>query len=185
MRRCCAQRCTRSRATSIDADAVNKTVEDLTIALARTGEPFASVSPRKERHSAAGAEGAGTVDLVYTVGEGKRLYVERIDIHGNTKTSDNVIRREFDFGEGDAYNRALVDRGERHLKALGYFKSVKITTEPGSAPDRVVARCRGRGTADRQFLHFRRLFDHRRRARRSQRSAIPIFSVPATSPRLR
>jgi len=69
---------------------------------------------------------------------GKRLYVERIDIHGNTKTRDDVIRREFDFGEGDAYNRALVDRGERHLKALGYFKSVKISTQPGSAPDRVV-----------------------------------------------
>ena len=49
-----------------------------------------------------------------------------------------MIRREFDFGEGDAYNRALVDRGERHLKALGYFKSVKIGAKPGSAPDRVV-----------------------------------------------
>ena len=78
------------------------------------------------------------IDLVYTIEEGKRLYVERIDIHGNTKTHDDVIRREFDFGEGDAYNRALVDRGERRLKALGYFKSVKITTQPGSAPDRVV-----------------------------------------------
>jgi len=121
-----------------NADAVSKTVEDMTIGLARTGEPFASVSPRIERHSAAGADGGGTVDLVYTVGEGRRLYVERIDIKGNTKTNDIVIRREFDFGEGDPYNQALVDRGERHLKALGYFKSVKITTEPGSAPDRIV-----------------------------------------------
>ena len=49
-----------------------------------------------------------------------------------------MIRREFDFGEGDAYNRVLVDRAERHLKALGYFKSAKIATQPGSAPDRVV-----------------------------------------------
>ena len=54
--------------------------------------------------------------LVYTV-DGKRVYVERIEIRGNTKTRDEVIRREFDFGEGDAYNRALVDRAERHLKA--------------------------------------------------------------------
>ncbi len=121
-----------------DADAVSKTVEDMTVALAKTGEPFASVSPRVERHPPAGAVGTGTIDLVYAVGEGKRLYVERIDIHGNTRTNDNVIRREFDFGEGDPYNQALVDRGERHLKALGYFKSVRITTEPGSAPDRVV-----------------------------------------------
>ncbi len=121
-----------------DADAVNKTVEDMTVALAKTGEPFASVSPRVERHPPAGAVDTGTIDLVYMVGEGKRLYVERIDIHGNTRTNDNVIRREFDFGEGDPYNQALVDRGERHLKALGYFKTVKIATEPGSAPDRVV-----------------------------------------------
>ena len=77
-------------------------------------------------------------NVVYTIDQGKRLYVERIEIHGNTKTHDEVIRREFDFGEGDAYNRALVDRAERRLKTLGYFKSVKIGTEPGSAPDRVV-----------------------------------------------
>ena len=117
---------------TFDADAVDKSVEDMTIALAKSGEPFATVAPRSERHS-----DRRLVDLVYTIELGKRLYVERIDIHGNTKTRDDVIRREFDFGEGDAYNRALVDRGERHLNALGYFKSVKITTAPGSAPDRV------------------------------------------------
>jgi outer membrane protein insertion porin family len=116
-----------------DADAVDKTVEDLAMQLARNGEPFANVVPHVERKP-----GRQTIDLVYTVQGGKRLYIERIDIHGNTKTHDEVIRREFDFAEGDAYNRALVDRGERHLKALGYFKTVKITAEPGSAPDRVV-----------------------------------------------
>jgi outer membrane protein insertion porin family len=115
-----------------DADAVDKTVEDLGVELAKTGEPFAAVSARSE----ARRDGA-IVDVVYVIGEGKRLYVERIDIHGNTHTRDEVIRREFDFGEGDAYNKALVDRAERRLKALGYFKSVKITTQPGSAPDRV------------------------------------------------
>ena len=115
-----------------DADAVSKTVEDLTMALAKSGEPFASVVAGRERKP------GRMIDLVYTIGQGQRLYVERIDVHGNTKTHDDVIRREFDFGEGDAYNRALVDRGERRLKALGYFKSVKITTNPGSAPDRIV-----------------------------------------------
>jgi len=127
-----------------DADAVDKTVDDLAIAIARAGEPFAGVAVRSERHPPpyspprAGESRVGVVDLVYTIRQGRRLYVERIDIHGNTKTRDEVIRREFDFAEGDAYNRALVDRGERHLKALGYFKTVKITPRPGSAPDRVV-----------------------------------------------
>jgi len=115
-----------------DADAVDKTVEDMTMALAKSGEPFASVAAGSERQP------GRLIDLVYTIGQGKRLYVERIDVHGNIKTRDDVIRRELDFGEGDAYNRALVDRAERRLQALGYFKSVKITTRAGSAPDRIV-----------------------------------------------
>jgi outer membrane protein insertion porin family len=116
-----------------DADAVEKTVDDLAMQLAENGEPFAAIVPRIERKAV-----VHLIDLAYVVRPGKRLYVERIDIHGNTKTRDAVIRREFDVGEGDAYNRALVDRGERHLKALGYFKTVTVTTKPGSAPDRVV-----------------------------------------------
>jgi outer membrane protein insertion porin family len=115
-----------------DADAVHKSVEDMTMALAKSGQPFATVVAGSERQP------GQLIDLIYTIEQGKRLYVERIDIHGNTSTRDDVVRREFDFGEGDPYNLALVDRGERHLKALGYFKSVKITEQPGSAPDRVV-----------------------------------------------
>ncbi len=115
-----------------DADAVHKSVEDMAMTLAKSGQPFASVVAGMER------EPGRLIDLTYTIDQGKRLYVERIDIHGNVKTRDGVIRREFDFGEGDPYNPALVDRGERRLKALGYFKSVKITEQPGSAPDRVV-----------------------------------------------
>ena len=127
-----------------NAGAVDKTVEDLTMELAKTGQPFASVVAGTGREPPpyppphAGEGRVGVIDLIYTIGQGKRLYVERIDIHGNSKTRDDVIRREFDFGEGDAYNRALVDRAERRLKALGYFKSVKITAAAGSAPDRVV-----------------------------------------------
>jgi len=116
-----------------DADAVTKSVDALAIALVRGGEPFASVVPRIDRHA-----DRRIIDVSYRIEQGKRLYIERIQIHGNIKTRDEVIRREFDVGEGDAYNRALVDRGERHLKALGYFKSVKIVPAPGSAPDRVM-----------------------------------------------
>lgn len=116
-----------------DADAVTKTTDAITMGLAKNGEPFTTVVARDER-----LPDRRLINLVYTVADGKRLYVERIDIHGNARTQDEVIRREFDFGEGDAYNRALADRAERRLKGLGYFKSVKIESKPGSAPDRVV-----------------------------------------------
>ena len=76
--------------------------------------------------------------LVYDVTEGERVRAGNIRIKGNTRTRDYVIRREFDIGEGDAYNRILLDQAERRLNNLGYFKKVRITNEPGSAPDRVV-----------------------------------------------
>lgn len=116
-----------------NADAVEKTVEDITTGLAKSGTPFATVAVHSNRRSQ-----SRLIDLVYTVDNGKRVYVERIDIYGNVKTRDDVIRREFEFVEGDAYNRALIDRGEKRLKQLGYFKTVTVGTHPGSAPDRVV-----------------------------------------------
>jgi outer membrane protein insertion porin family len=115
------------------AEAVEKTVEAMTIETAKRGYAFATVRPRGDRDF-----NNRTVNLVFTVEEGARAYIERINIRGNTRTRDFVIRREFDVAEGDPYNRALIDRAERRLKNLGYFKNVKITTEPGSAPDRVV-----------------------------------------------
>jgi outer membrane protein insertion porin family len=126
-----------------NADAVTKSVEDATLGLAKNGQPFAAVLVRSERlppsaSPSSGGDATGIINLVYAVEPGKRLYIERIDIHGDSKTRDEVIRREFDFGEGDAYNPALVERAERRLKALGYFKSVKFGTQPASAPDRVV-----------------------------------------------
>ena len=73
-----------------------------------------------------------------------------------------MIRREFDVGEGDPYNRALMDRAERRLKNLGYFKTVKITNEPGSAPDRVVINVDRRRAVDGRILGVGRLLDRRR-----------------------
>jgi outer membrane protein insertion porin family len=116
-----------------NADAIDKTIEDITIDIARRGYPFAVVRPRGERNFQ-----AHTVDLVLLVEEGPHVYVERINIRGNTRTRDYVIRREFDLAEGDAFNRALIDRAERRLRNLNFFKAVKITNEPGSAPDRVI-----------------------------------------------
>ncbi|MGY0573688.1 outer membrane protein assembly factor BamA [Bradyrhizobium sp. RDM12] len=116
-----------------NVESVEKSVEDMQIEASRRGYAFAVVRPGGDRNF-----DAHTVSVVFNVDEGPRTYIERINIRGNTRTRDYVIRREFDISEGDAYNRALVDRAERRLKNLDYFKTVKITTEPGSSSDRVV-----------------------------------------------
>src|SRR6266576_2409850 len=116
-----------------NAEALEKSVEEMQIEASRRGYAFAIVRPRGDRNFE-----AHTVSIVFTVDEGPRTYIERINVRGNTRTRDYVIRREFDLSEGDAYNRALVDRAERRLKNLDFFKSVKITTEPGSSSDRVI-----------------------------------------------
>ncbi|QOZ53023.1 outer membrane protein assembly factor BamA [Bradyrhizobium sp. CCBAU 53338] len=116
-----------------NVESVEKSVEDMQIEASRRGYAFAMVRPGGDRNF-----DAHTVSVVFNVDEGPRTYIERINIRGNTRTRDYVIRREFDISEGDAYNRALVDRAERRLKNLDYFKTVKITTEPGSSSDRVI-----------------------------------------------
>jgi outer membrane protein insertion porin family len=116
-----------------NVEALEKSVEEMQIEASRRGFAFAVVRPRGDRNFE-----AHTVSVVFSIEEGPRTYIERINIHGNTRTRDYVIRREFDISEGDAYNRALVDRAERRLKNLDFFKSVKITTEPGSSSDRVI-----------------------------------------------
>jgi outer membrane protein insertion porin family len=116
-----------------NAEALEKSVEEMQIEASRRGYAFAIVRPRGDRNF-----DAHTVSITFAVDEGPRTYIERIDVRGNTRTRDYVIRREFDLSEGDAYNRALVDRAERRLNNLDFFKSVKITTEPGSSSDRVI-----------------------------------------------
>jgi outer membrane protein insertion porin family len=116
-----------------NAEALEKSVEEMQIEASRRGYAFAVVRPRGDRNFE-----QHTVSITFAVDEGPRTYIERINIRGNTRTRDYVIRREFDLSEGDAYNRALVDRAERRLKNLDFFKSVKIVTEPGSSSDRVI-----------------------------------------------
>jgi outer membrane protein insertion porin family len=116
-----------------DGSALDKTNDVLATELAKLGFPFAHVTPRLRHDNA-----SKRIDVTFAIEHGARTYVERIDIHGNTRTRFYVIRREFDIGEGDAFNKTLIDRAERRLKSLNYFKTVKITAKPGSAPDRVV-----------------------------------------------
>ncbi len=124
----------RSRVGNVyNSEDVDKSLDGINNEVARRGYAFAQVRPRAERNVE-----SRSVNLVYTVEEGPRVFVERINVRGNTRTRDYVVRREFDMGEGDAYNKQLVDRAERRLKALGFFKNVKVSNEPGSSPDRVI-----------------------------------------------
>lgn len=115
------------------AEEVEKTMEELTLEAARAGYPFAQVRPRAQRDYA-----NHRISISYYVEEGARVYVERINVRGNDRTRDYVIRREIDMSEGDAYSKVLVNKAERRLNRLGYFKTVRTSTEPGSAPDRVI-----------------------------------------------
>ncbi|MET0605044.1 MAG: outer membrane protein assembly factor BamA [Beijerinckiaceae bacterium] len=116
-----------------NAEAVEKTLQGMTVEASRRGMQFTQVRPQGNRNPA-----THTIDLAYVVDEGPRVYIERIAVRGNTRTQEYVIRREFDLVEGDAYNKVLIDRAERRLNNLGHFKKVKIIAEPGSTPDRVV-----------------------------------------------
>ena len=116
-----------------NGNALDKTTEALAIELAKLGYPFAQALPRTTRDAA-----ARRIDVSFVIDQGPRTYVERIEIHGNTRTRGYVVRREFDIAEGDAYNKSLIDRAERRLKNLNYFKTVKISAKPGSVSDRVV-----------------------------------------------
>ncbi len=112
---------------------VEESVEEITLELNRAGYPFVQVRPRLDRDPT-----NLTIGVTYILDEGARTYVERIDVRGNTRTREYVIRREFDIAEGDAFNRVLIDRAERRLRNTGYFSDVRISTEPGASPDRVI-----------------------------------------------
>ncbi|MDX2306831.1 MAG: outer membrane protein assembly factor BamA [Hyphomicrobium sp.] len=112
---------------------VDKSVERLTLATAEQGYPFARVRPRATPDIA-----SRTIAVAYVIDEGPRIYIERINIIGNDRTKDFVIRREFRLAEGDAYNPLLVDRAKKRLNALGIFKTADVKRRPGSAQDRVI-----------------------------------------------
>ena len=111
---------------------VEKSLEEVTLYLAGNGYPFVHVRPRVDRDLE-----TLTIGITLIVDEATRVYVGRIEVRGNTRTRDYVVRREFDIAEGDAYNRVLVDRAERRLKRLAYFSEVRVFTEPGATEDRV------------------------------------------------
>lgn len=116
-----------------DGDAVGRSADAIELAVHNLGYAFVEVKPRVTRDVK-----NHIVDLTFDVGEGPRVYVERIDIVGNTRTEDKVIRREFRLAEGDPFSAEAVRLTKTRLTDLGYFTGVDIVTNPGSAADKAV-----------------------------------------------
>jgi outer membrane protein insertion porin family len=121
------------RGALYNAADIDKTVERLTLVVSERGFAFARVRPKADRDPA-----GRVIALTYIIDEGPRVYIERINVIGNTRTKDYVIRREFRLAEGDAFNPLLVDRAKKRLQGLGFFKGVEVKRRPGSSPDRVI-----------------------------------------------
>lgn len=115
------------------SDRIEDAVDALTFAAGAAGYAFVDIRPRTTNNRE-----KKTVDIVFQVREGPHVYIERVDIVGNTRTIDPVIRREMLLSEGDAYNKVLLDRSKNRVRALGFFKDVTVEEQQGSAPDRTV-----------------------------------------------
>lgn len=112
---------------------IDQAIQDIRFGLGRQGFAFVEVRPQTKRNRE-----DRTIDLVYRVLEGPRVYVERIDIEGNTRTLDSVVRREMRLIEGDAFDTAKLERSRRRLRAIDFFSNIDIKPEPGSREDRAV-----------------------------------------------
>ncbi len=124
---------TSEKGKTYDASKVDDTVLAITNELGNHGYAFVDVHPKLERDKA-----THVANLTYEVKPGPRVYVERINITGNVRTLDEVVRREFRVKEGDPYNTAKLQRTEQRLNNLGYFEKVDVKNEQGSAPDKTV-----------------------------------------------
>jgi len=113
-------------------DRVDETVDVLTDTIGQSGIAFYDVVPKVNRRS-----DEKLVDIVFDIGDGQRVYVDQIDISGNVRTLDSVIRREMQLAEGDAFNRAKIRESERRIRRLGFFETVKVDTVPTTTPDRI------------------------------------------------
>jgi outer membrane protein insertion porin family len=116
-----------------DSSKVEESIDAITKELGNNGYAFVDVQPKLDRDSA-----KKLANLTYVIKPGPRVYVERINITGNVRTLDEVVRREFRVKEGDPYNTAKLQRTEQRINNLGFFEKVEIKNEQGSAPDKTV-----------------------------------------------
>jgi len=124
---------TTKKGNTYDAGKVEDSIDAMTKELGNHGYAFVDIQPRLERDHE-----KKLANLTYEIKPGPRVYVERINITGNVRTLDEVVRREFRLNEGDPYNTALLQRTEQRLNNLGFFEKVNVKNEPGSAPDKTV-----------------------------------------------
>ena len=117
--------------------AIQDAIDSLTFAAGIAGYANVSIRPRETRDPV-----NHTIGITFEVDEGARVYVERIDIQGNTQTLDRVIRREIRVAEGDQYNPVQLDNAKNRIRSLGFFnpEKVEVVDEPGSTPDRTVVK---------------------------------------------
>jgi outer membrane protein insertion porin family len=117
-----------------NAQLIENTVETLTETAGLLGYAFADVRPQFDRD-----KDALEMNVNFRIGEAPRVYVERVQVNGNTITIDEVIRREFRLTEGDAFNSIKVRRSSDRLKSLGFFQEqLEIEQKPGASPDRII-----------------------------------------------
>jgi len=116
-----------------DSGLVDDVVDKLTDEVGNLGFAFVEIRPQIDRDRE-----NRTISLNFRINEGPRVFVERIDITGNVRTIDKVIRREFRLVEGDAFNAAKLRRSRQRIRNLGYFSDVEIEQAPGSAPDKAI-----------------------------------------------
>lgn len=118
-----------------NAEAVENVMDQMTDYAGQFGYAFVEIQPDVKRNAE-----ASTIDLNYVINEGRRVYVERIDISGNTRTIDKVIRREMRLVEGDAFNTARLRLSQQKIRNLGFFEKVDVDNVPGSTPDKTVVK---------------------------------------------
>jgi outer membrane protein insertion porin family len=112
---------------------IEKSIDSLTFVAGTAGYANVEINPRYDRDRQ-----NRKVNMTFEVNEGPRVFIERINVVGNTSTVDKVVRRELRLAEGDAFNRVLLDRSKQRVNALGYFKTVEVEDRPGSTADRSV-----------------------------------------------
>lgn len=116
-----------------DADKIQSSIDAMTNTLGDKQYAFVDIRPNVKRNVA-----EDTIDITFKIGESPRVFVERIDIRGNVRTIDKVIRREMLLVEGDPFNRSKLIRSEQKLRDLGFFENVSVRTVQGSSADKMV-----------------------------------------------
>ncbi len=116
-----------------NANEIEDSIQAITFELGKLGYAFVNIRPKVDRNKE-----KLTIGINYQIKKGPRVYVERINITGNVRTLDHVIRREFKLAEGDAFNTALLRRSRSRIRGLNFFEKAEITQEEGTSPDKTI-----------------------------------------------